>query len=510
MAKIQGLCSFCICFLSLYVLIVVVAGASPNLGRSSFPKGFKFGAGSSAYQDEGAASEGGKGPSIWDTFSHIQGKIEDGKNGDVAVDQYHRYKEDVQHLKYMGMDLFRFSISWSRIFPKGSPRHGGGVNEEGITYYNNLINELLKNGMEPFVTLYHWDMPQTLEDEYGGFRSKRVVEDFGIFAEECFRAFGDRVKYWTTINEPLTFSLYGYDLGLHAPGRCSPGFGNCTAGNSATEPYIVTHNMLLAHSTAVKLYRTKYQGKQKGSIGISLVVNWMVPYSNSLLDQEAAQRAIDFRIGWFLDPLTSGKYPDSMRSLVGARLPRFSSEEAKDIKGSFDFLGYNYYSTDFAINNPIPENSLHTDYVLDARANLSYQVNGVYIGSDEGEGVSEFRSYPAGLRDVLNYTKHRYNNPPIYITETGYADFDNGTTPLEEALHDSRRVDYHYQHLSSLLEAIREGADVRGYVVWSFLDDFEWASGYDLRFGLYYVDYNDNLKRYARESANWFKHFLDS
>jgi len=506
MAKTQGLCSSCICLVSLYLLIVA-AGTSPDLGRSSFPKGFKFGAGSSAYQDEGAALEGGKGPSIWDTFSHIQGKIEDGKNGDVAVDQYHRYKEDVRHLKYMGMDLYRFSISWSRIFPQGSPRHGG-VNEEGITYYNNLINELLKNGMEPFVTLYHWDMPQALEDEYGGFRSQRVVEDFGTFAEECFRAFGDRVKYWTTINEPLTFTLYGYDLGLHAPGRCSPGFGNCTAGNSATEPYIVTHNMLLAHSAAVKLYRTKYQGKQKGSIGISLVVNWMVPYSNSLLDQEATQRAIDFRIGWFLDPLTSGKYPDSMRSLVGARLPRFSSEEAKDLKGSFDFLGYNYYSTDFTVNNPTPQNSLNTDYVLDARANISDQVKGVYIGSSEG--VSAFRSYPAGLREVINYTKHRYSNPPIYITETGYADFDNGTTPLEEALQDSGRVEYHSKHLSSLLEAIREGADVRGYVVWSLLDDFEWSFGYDYRFGLYYVDYNDNLKRYPRESANWFRNVLKS
>jgi len=506
MAKTQGLCSSCICLVSLYLLIVA-AGTSPDLGRSSFPKGFKFGAGSSAYQYEGAALEGGKGPSIWDTFSHIQGKIEDGKNGDVAVDQYHRYKEDVRHLKYMGMDLYRFSISWSRIFPQGSPRHGG-VNEEGITYYNNLINELLKNGMEPFVTLYHWDMPQALEDEYGGFRSRRVVEDFGTFAEECFRAFGDRVKYWTTINEPLTFTLYGYDLGLHAPGRCSPGFGNCTAGNSATEPYIVTHNMLLAHSAAVKLYRTKYQGKQKGSIGISLVVNWMVPYSNSLLDQEATQRAIDFRIGWFLDPLTSGEYPDSMRSLVGARLPRFSSEEAKDLKGSFDFLGYNYYSTDFTVNNPTPQNSLNTDYVLDARANISDQVKGVYIGSSEG--VSAFRSYPAGLREVINYTKHRYSNPPIYITETGYADFDNGTTPLEEALQDSGRVEYHSKHLSSLLEAIREGADVRGYVVWSLLDDFEWSFGYDYRFGLYYVDYNDNLKRYPRESANWFRNVLKS
>eukprot|EP00253_Pinus_taeda_P026696 PITA_26696 len=494
---------FWICFLPIY--LPIVAGASANIGRSSFPKGFKFGAGSAAYQVEGAAHEGGKGPSIWDTFSHIPGKIDDGKNGDVAVDQYHRYKEDVQLLKYMGMDVYRFSISWPRVFPKGSPRHGG-VNEEGVAHYNRLINELLKNGIEPFVTLFHWDMPQTLEDEYGGFRSKNVVEDFGIFAEECFRSFGDRVKYWTTINEPFTTCYLGYDLGIHAPGRCSHGFGNCTAGNSATEPYIVAHNMLLAHNAAVKIYRYKYQEKQKGSIGMSLAANWMVPFTESLLDQQATQRAIDFRIGWFLDPLTSGKYPDSMRILVGTRLPQFTIEEAEELKGSFDFLGLNYYSTYFTINNPNPPNPVNTDYILDARAIVTYEVNGVYIGS--AEGVREFRSYPAGLRDVISYTKHRYNNPPIYITESGYGDFDNGTTPLERALNDSKRVKYHYEHLSSLLQTIREGADVRGYVAWSLLDSFEWSSGYNYRFGLHYVDYHDNLKRYARASAQWFKTIL--
>jgi len=499
--------SLCVCLLPLsYLLIIVAATAYPRLGRSNFPKGFKFGAATSAYQVEGAAREGGRGPSIWDRFSHIQGKIADGNNGDIAVDQYHRYKEDVQLLKYMGMDIYRFSISWSRIFPKGSPRQGG-VNKKGIVYYNNLINELLKNGIEPFVTLYHWDMPQALEDEYGGFRSKKVVEDFGIFSEECFRAFGDRVKYWVTVNEPLISSYFGYDVGFYAPGRCSSGFGNCTAGNSATEPYIVAHNMLLAHSTAVKIYRNKYQGKQKGSIGIALALDWTVPFSKSLLDQRAAQRAIDFRIGWFMDPLTSGKYPDSMRSLVGARLPRFTHEESKELKGSFDFLGLNYYSTHFAINNPNPRNPVKTDYGLDVRANLSFEVNGVCLGSSEG--ASAFRSYPAGIRDVINYTKHRYNNPPIYITETGYVDFDNGTTPLERALKDSGRVKYHFHHLSHLIKAIREGADVRGYLVWSLLDTFEWASGYNFRFGLFYVNHRDSLKRYPRASAHWFRNILN-
>ncbi|KAH9328276.1 hypothetical protein KI387_000384, partial [Taxus chinensis] len=330
---------------------------------------------------EGAAAEGGKGPSIWDTFSRIPGKIANGQNADVAVDQYHRYKEDVQHLKYMGLDTYRFSISWPRIFPKGSPRHGG-VNEEGVAYYNNLINELIKNGIEPFVTLYHWDLPQALEDEYGGFLSSKVVEDFSLFAEKCFEEFGDRVKYWLTLNEPLIFSTFGYDKGLHAPGRCSPSFGNCTAGNSATEPYIVAHNLLLAHSAVAKIYRTKYKVKQKGSIGIALAVTWFVPFTKSLENQKAAQRAIDFNIGWFLDPLTKGEYPASMRSLVGARLPRFTRQQSKDLKGSFDFLGYNYYTTQFAINNANPINPHNTSYSLDVRANLTSTVNGVSIGEE--------------------------------------------------------------------------------------------------------------------------------
>ncbi|KAH9328283.1 hypothetical protein KI387_000391, partial [Taxus chinensis] len=241
-------------------------------------------------------------------------------------------------------------------------------------------------------------------------------EDFSLFAEKCFQEFGDRVKYWTTINEPLVFCMYGYDKGLHAPGRCSSTVGNCTAGNSATEPYIVAHNLLLAHSAVVKIYRTKYQVKQKGSIGMALVTNWFVPFKKSLNNQKATQRVIDFYIGWFLDPLTKGEYPESMRSLVGARLPRFTSQQSKDLKGSFDFLGYNYYVTLFALNNPSPINPNKMAFSLDTHANVTSTINGVSIGADEG--VSSFRSYPYGLWEIVNYTKHRYNNPTIYITET--------------------------------------------------------------------------------------------
>eukprot|EP01018_Ginkgo_biloba_P002630 Gb_22955 [translate_table: standard] len=493
--------SLCICLLSIHLLASVAGAHSNNLGRSSFPKGFMFGIGSAAYQFEGAAHEHGKGPSIWDTFSHIPGKIVDGSNGDVAVDQYHRYKEDVKLIKEMGMDSYRLSISWPRIFPKGSIRHGK-VNKEGVRYYNNLINELLKYGIKPFVTLYHWDLPQSLQDEYGGFLSSNIVEDFVAFAEECFRAFGDRVKHWVTLNEPYIFATFGFDTGVHAPGHCSPAFGNCTVGNSATEPYIVAHNMLLAHAAAVKIYKNKYQKQQKGLIGIILLMSWMIPYSDSVYDRRATERVIDFRLGWYLDPLTSGKYPDSMIRLVGARLPKFSRQQAADLKGSFDFIGLNYYTTQYTFNSQIPPNPLRTDYFLDARANLTSERHGVF------EGVSNFRSYAPGLYEVIDYTKRRYNNPLIFMTETGYVDYDNGTIPLKESLNDTGRIQYHLQHLSYVLQAIRNGANVQGYFAWALLDNFEWSNGYTFRYGSYYVDLKDNLKRYPKASAYWFKHFL--
>ncbi|KAF5447862.1 hypothetical protein F2P56_033380 [Juglans regia] len=299
-----------------------------SLNRTSFPKGFTFGLASAAYQYEGAAFEDGKGLSMWDYYSHkYPEKIADGSNGDVADDQYHRYKEDVGIMKDMGLDAYRFSISWSRLLPNG--KLCGGVNREGINYYNNLINELLEKGLKPFVTLFHWNLPQALEDEYGGFLSSQIVDDFGDYAELCFKEFGDRVKHWITLNEPLGYSVGGYALGLLAPDRCSDWQNlNCTGGNSATEPYIVTHHQLLAHAAAVKVYKQKYQAIQEGTIGITLVSNWLVPYSNSTYDRHSALRALDFMFGWFMDPLTNGDYPHIMRSLVGNRLPNFSKEQS--------------------------------------------------------------------------------------------------------------------------------------------------------------------------------------
>ncbi|KAJ1377066.1 Glycosyl hydrolases family 1, N-terminal conserved site, partial [Sesbania bispinosa] len=422
-----------------------------SLNRSSFPPGFIFGTASSSYQYEGAAEEGGRGPSIWDTFTHkYPDKIQDRSNGDVANDEYHRYKEDVGIMKYMNLDAYRFSISWSRILPKG--KLNGGINQEGIKYYNNLINELLAKGLQPFVTLFHWDLPQTLEDEYGGFLSPRIVNDFQEYAELCFKEFGDRVKHWITLNEPWTYSNGGYATGMLAPGRCSKWLNpNCTGGDSGTEPYLVSHHQLLAHAAAVQVYKQKYQESQKGVIGITLVSHWFVPFSDNKLDQNAAKRAIDFMFGWFMGPLTTGDYPQSMRSLVGRRLPKFSAKQAKQLIGSFDFLGLNYYTSNYAANEPKLSNA-RPNYLTDSLANLTTERNGNPIGPRAASNW--LYVYPKGIRELLLYTKTSYNNPLIYITENGIDEFNDPTLSLEEALIDTFRVDYYYRHLFYLQSAI--------------------------------------------------------
>eukprot|EP01018_Ginkgo_biloba_P033180 Gb_09557 [translate_table: standard] len=475
-----------------------------HLSRRKFPPGFLFGTASASYQYEGAAREGGRGPSIWDTYSHTPGKIDDGSNGDVADDEYHRYKEDVRLMKRMGVDAYRFSVSWCRILPKGKLKHG--INLEGITYYNNLINELLKNGIKPFITLFHWDQPQALEDEYKGFLSSNIVKDFADYAEVCFIAFGDRVKHWITLNEPLSYASLGYDTGKQAPGRCSSRFGNCTAGNSATEPYIAGHNLLLAHAAAVEVYKRKYQAVQKGLIGITIVTSWILPYSDSLDDRRAAQRTLDFNFGWFMDPLTTGAYPSSMRNILRDRLPKFSKRQSRLLKGSYDFFGINYYTSRYAANNPSPPNLRDTDYFQDSHANVTTERNGVPIGPKAASNW--LYVYPRGIRDLLKYTKNRYNNPPVFITENGVDEFNNSTLPLKESLNDTWRIDYYSKHLSEVRKAISDGCNVRGFFAWSLLDNFEWTNGYTLRFGLHFVDYKHNLTRYPKASANWYREFL--
>ncbi|XP_040993617.1 beta-glucosidase 17-like isoform X1 [Juglans microcarpa x Juglans regia] len=491
-------------FFYLLVLLLYCFACTEGLDRRDFPAGFVFGSGSSAYQYEGAAYQHGKGTSIWDTFTRMHpDKIIDNSTGDVAEDFYYRFKEDVALMKEVGLDSFRFSISWSRVLPKG--KLSGGINPEGVRYYNELIDELLCNDIKPFITLFHWDLPQALEDEYGGFLSTKIVNEYHDYADFCFKQFGDRVKHWATFNEPNTFSSEGYATGNTAPGRCSTYEGNCAAGNSATEPYVVAHNILLSHATAVKLYREKYQASQMGDIGITVSTFWMVPKYQTDASTKAAARALDFAFGWFVNPVTCGDYPESMRALVGNRLPNFTEAESNMLKGSFNFLGVNYYTARYA-DDSTSSSCVNLIYTTDSHVNLTTEKDGIPIG--EPTSTSWLYIYPRGIQELTLYVKRNFCNPPIFITENGFIDVNNSSLRIEDFLSDSSRLKYIRLHLSSLLNAIKDGVDVKGYYIWSFLDDFEWELGYTLRLGINYVDFKNGLRRYMKHSALWFKDFL--
>ncbi|KAG8650095.1 hypothetical protein MANES_07G001500v8 [Manihot esculenta] len=452
--KIQIQHSVLLCLLNLAYLLALSGGENTiqlptKFTRNSFPDGFVFGAGSSSYQYEGAAEKGGRKPSIWDTFTaeHPE-KIADHSNGKVAEDFYHHYEEDISLLKEIGLDSYRFSISWPRIFPEGKIRRG--VNWEGVKFYNSLIDKLLLNGIQPLVTLFHWDVPQTLEDEFKGFLSPNIVNDFSEFVDFCFKEFGDRVKHWATINEPNLMSMYGYAFGFNAPGRCSDYVGNCTEGNSATEPYIVVHHLILCHAAAVKLYREKYQASQGGVIGITVFTAWMVPKYDNVASMKAASRARDFLIGWIMHPITYGDYPATMRYLVGNRLPKFTEPQAKMVAGSFDFIGVNYYTASYT-EDLTSYSSVNISYITDRRVNFTTEKNGIPIG--EQTGCSWLYIYPKGLYKLMLYLKRKYNNPVIYITENGMG--DSSSLSLADALQDRLRIKYHHLHLLALLKAVK-------------------------------------------------------
>ncbi|GAB4830906.1 hypothetical protein Ancab_004934 [Ancistrocladus abbreviatus] len=471
-------------------------------GPSDFPTNFHFGTASSSYQYEGAYNSDGKGLSNWDVFSHKAGKIKDGSNGDVATDHYHRYQEDVNLMANLGVDSYHFSISWARILPKG---RYGNVNLAGIDFYNKLLDALLQKGIEPFVTLSHFDIPQELEDRYGGWLSPKLKEDFAYYADVCFKFFGDRVKHWFTFNDPNILVINGYRTGVYPPGRCSGLFGNCTEGDSEKEPFVAAHNIILAHAGAVDLYRTKYKKEQGGFIGIALHYIWFEPISNSSADKLAAERAQSFFANWFLDPIIFGDYPAEMRNILGSNLPLFSREERKKLKRALDFIGINHF-TSFYVKDCIfskcqsgPGASRTEGLYL-----RTPKKNGIPIG--EPTAIDWIYVYPRGMENIITYVKERYNTPMI-ITGNGYVQESTHESSTKEQLKDFKRVEYMDGYLKALLRAIRKGADVRAYFVWSLLDNFEWVEGYTKRFGLHHVDY-DTLERTPKLSTTWYREFI--
>ncbi|KAI5605495.1 hypothetical protein BDE02_01G356100 [Populus trichocarpa] len=472
-----------------------------DVKRSHFPDGFFFGTSTSSYQVEGAYIEDGKGLNNWDVFSHIPGNIKNNDNGDIADNHYYRFLEDIELMCSLGTNAYRFSISWTRILPRGK---FGQVNPRGIMFYNKLIDNLLERGMEPFVTIHHHDIPQELVDRYGGWLSPLMQEDFVYFAEICFKSFGDRIKNWITMNEPNLLVDMSYIRGRYPPAHCSPPFGNCSAGNSDIEPPIAMHNMILGHAKAVKLYREHFQLKQGGSIGIVGSTEYYEPLRDNELDRQAVSRALAFTNAWLFDAVVFGDYPAEMRLYLGSALPTFSPEETSYVKGSLDFIGMNFYTSLYA------KDCIHSACISGGDRPIRGFV--YTTGERDGEpiggrcGNPRFFVVPEGMEKIVNYMKERYNNMPMFVTENGFSP-PQQNDQVQALLQDTNRVNFHKSYLAALARAIRNGADVRGYFVWSLVDNFEWIDGYSQRYGLYYVD-RQTLERVPKLSAKWYKNFL--
>ena len=448
-----------------------------------FPEDFTWGTATASYQIEGGWLEGGKGFSIWDAFTPLPGKIHNGDTGDITCDHYHRFREDVALMAEQGLKAYRFSIAWSRIYPQGS----GEVNPEGIRFYSDLIDELLAHGITPWVTLYHWDLPLALELEIDGWRNPLIADIFAEYARTCFASFGDRVKHWITLNEPWVSSIFGHGNGIMAPGR-----------RSNDEPYLAAHQLLRAHAKAVEVYRKEFQDSQQGRIGITNNCDWREPLTDSGADQAAAQRALEFFLGWFADPVYLGDYPEVMRERLGDRLPRFSDEDKALLHGSSDFFGLNHYTTLLASqsnpDNP-PESDPYGNGGISEDQDVTLIADPAWEKTTMGWGV-----VPWGCRKLLHWIDRRYGSPEIVITENGCTLDD---IVVDGKVEDRKRIDFHREYLAACHQAISEGIRLKGYFVWSFMDNFEWAGGFSKRFGLNHVDYATG-KRTPKASAGWY------
>ncbi|XP_020247658.1 beta-glucosidase 18-like isoform X2 [Asparagus officinalis] len=398
---------------------------------------------------EGAVSDGNRGPSNWDIFTQLPGKIKDNSNGDIADNHYNLYEEDIELMHSLGVNSYRFSISWSRILPRGQ---FGEINQVGIAFYNNLIDSLLLKGIQPFVTLNHFDIPQELEERYRAWLSPEIQQDFAYFAKVCFDEFGDRVKYWTTFNEPNLMVIHGYLNGEKPPGRCSEPFGNCSLGDSSTEPYIAAHNVILSHATVVAIYKNNYQAKQGGSIGIVIMTAWYEPLRNITVDILAAQRALSFGTAWFLDPIFYGDYPTEMRQILASRLPTFTAEEKVKLRNQVDFIGINHYSSHYVkdcIFSPCDLDDLSGNALVFTTSLR----NGVPIGAPTG--MPTMYVVPYGMEKIIIYVMQRYNNTPMYVTENGYGQPRNNGESLNDLINDTKRVEFLKNYLSFVATAIR-------------------------------------------------------
>ncbi len=430
----------------------------------AFPDGFTWGAATASYQVEGAAEADGRGPSIWDTFSRTPGKVVNGDTGDVACDHYHRYREDVALMASLNLKAYRFSTAWPRILPAGD----GPVNPAGLDFYSRLVDELLAQDIEPYITLYHWDLPQALQDR-GGWGSRTMVEAFTNYADVVTGHLGDRVKNWVTHNEPMVFTFVGYGMGRHAPGLTDFPLAIQT-----------THHVLLAHGQAVPIIRQNVAGAK---VGIVLNMSHVMPDSDSPEDVAAAQRQDGMLNRWFADPVFKGSYPADILEMMGENAPEIQPGDLEAIRAPLDFLGVNYYARQVVKHGGDPPVFIET------------------VVRDEEVTAMGWGVYPDGLYELLKRVRDDYAPPALYITENG-AVYDDAVGP-DGTVDDPQRLSYIRRHLAACHRAIAEDVPLRGYFVWSLLDNFEWAYGYTKRFGITYVDY-ETLARTLKASGQWY------
>ena len=438
--------------------------------EQAFPHGFIWGAATAAYQIEGAVDEDGRGESIWDRFSHTPGKTINGDTGDVACDHYHRWRDDIELMRSLSLHAYRFSVAWPRILPKGR----GQVNQAGLDFYDRLVDGLLNAGITPWLTLYHWDLPQVLED-VGGWTNRATAEAFAEYTDVLSRRLGDRVKHWITLNEPWCSAFLGYHQAEHAPGRAN-----------LADALQASHTLLLAHGLAVPILRGNSADAQ---VGITLNLTHAYPATERAEDHAAAGRMDGFFNRWFLDPLYGRGYPQDIVALYGAAAPAVSEADLATIAAPTDFLGINFYNPSFIVDQPNNPPLNIGDYRLP---------NAEYTAMD-------WVVYPQGLTDLLQRVERDYPVHALYITENGAAYADEPPQIVDGArrVHDRERTLYYAQHLAAAQQAIAAGVPLKGYFAWSLMDNFEWGFGYTKRFGLTYVDYATQ-ERSIKDSGRWY------
>ncbi len=445
---------------------------SPDDRGIRFPDGFLWGAATSAYQIEGSPLADGAGPSIWHRFSHTPDRTYRGQTGDVACDHYRRWRQDIQLMRHLCLTAYRFSISWGRILPEGR----GQVNQAGLDFYARLTDQLLAHGIKPCITLYHWDLPAALDDR-GGWLNPNIAGWFADYGQVLFRALGDRVPLWVTLNEPWVVMDAGYQHGTHPPGHRSP-----------FEAVRVSHNLLRAHGGAVQAYRAEADQQ----IGVVINLEPKDSASDSEADLAATRRADAYMNRHYLDPLLRGRFPDELQEIFGEAWPDFPEADFPLIQQPIDFLGVNYYTRAVVC---------HDEAALPVRASSVIQAGSSYTATG-------WEVHPEGLTRALLWIRQRYGDVPLYITENGAA-FDDPEQAPDDELADPLRIAYLHRHLRAAHQAVRAGVDLRGYFVWSLLDNYEWTHGFSKRFGLYHVDFRSQ-QRTPKASARFYQQVIQT